>query len=57
LIAGSLPKVSAAAAGIALLLQPARSFIWDILFFARDITPQELIGAVIVLGAIYLGSR
>jgi drug/metabolite transporter (DMT)-like permease len=57
LIAGSLPKVSAAAAGIALLLQPALSFIWDILFFARDITPQELIGAVIVLGAIYLGSR
>ena len=57
LIAGSLPKVSAVAAGIALLLQPALSFVWDILFFARGITLQEIIGAVIVLGAIYLGSK
>jgi len=57
LIGGSLPRVSAAAAGIALLLQPALSFAWDVLFFARSITLQELVGAVIVLGAIYLGSK
>jgi drug/metabolite transporter (DMT)-like permease len=57
LIAGSLPRVSAAAAGIALLLQPTLSFVWDVLFFARGITPQELLGAAIVLTAIYLGSR
>ena len=57
LIAGSLPRVSAAAAGIALLLQPTLSFAWDVLFFARGITLQELLGAAIVLGAIYLGSR
>lgn len=57
LIAGSLPRVSAAAAGIALLLQPTLSFAWDVLFFARGITVQELVGVVIVLGAIYLGSK
>jgi drug/metabolite transporter (DMT)-like permease len=57
LIAGSLPRVSAAAAGIALLLQPALSFVWDVLFFARGFSLQELIGAMIVLAAIYLGSR
>jgi drug/metabolite transporter (DMT)-like permease len=57
LIAGSLPRVSAAAAGIALLLQPTLSFAWDVLFFARGLTLQELVGAVIVLGAIYLGSK
>lgn len=57
LIAGSLPRVSAAAAGIALLLQPALSFAWDVLFFARGITALELFGAGIVLGAIYIGSK
>lgn len=57
LIAGSLPRVSATTASIALLLQPTLSFAWDVLFFARGITPGELLGAVIVLGAIYLGSK
>jgi drug/metabolite transporter (DMT)-like permease len=57
LIAGSLPRVSAADAGIALLLQPTLSFAWDVLFFARGITLQELAGAIIVLAAIYLGSK
>ena len=57
LIAGSLPRVPTATAGIALLLQPALSFVWDVLFFARGITVQELLGAVIVLTAIYFGSK
>ena len=57
LIAGALPRVSATEAGLALLLQPTLSFIWDVLFFARAVTLIEWIGAVIVLGAIYLGSR
>ncbi len=42
---------------IALLLQPTLSFAWDVLFFARGLTLQELAGAVIMLGAIYLGSK
>ena len=57
LIASSLPKVSTTEAGLALLLQPILSFIWDVLFFARPVTALELLGATIALTAIYLGSR
>ena len=57
LIASSLPHVSTTEAGIALLLQPTLSFIWDVLFFARPVTSTELAGALIALAAIYLGSR
>ncbi len=57
LIVSSLPQVSTTEAGLALLLQPTLSFVWDVLFFARQITPVELTGAVVALGAIYLGSR
>ncbi len=57
LIAGALPRVSATEAGLALLLQPTLSFVWDVLFFARAVTATEWVGAVIVLLAIYLGSR
>jgi drug/metabolite transporter (DMT)-like permease len=56
-IASSLPKVSATEAGLALLLQPTLSFIWDVLFFARPMTGTDLAGAAITLAAIYLGSR
>ena len=56
-IAKSLPHVSAAEAGIALLLQPTLSFIWDVLFFARPMTPVEVAGAALALVAIWLGAR
>ncbi len=56
-IASSLPKVSTTEAGIALLLQPTLSFVWDVLLFARPMTITELTGAAIALFAIYLGSR
>lgn len=56
LIAASLPRVSATEAGLALLLQPTLSFVWDVVFFARPITAIELTGAAIVLIALYLGS-
>jgi drug/metabolite transporter (DMT)-like permease len=57
LIASSLPKVSTTEAGLALLLQPTLSFVWDVAFFARPMTAMELVGAAIALMAIYLGSR
>jgi drug/metabolite transporter (DMT)-like permease len=57
LIVSSLPQVSTIEAGLALLLQPTLSFVWDVLFFARPMTPAELVGAAIALVAIYLGSR
>ncbi len=56
-IASSLPKVSTTEAGLALLLQPTLSFVWDVVFFARPMTVTELVGAAIALLAIYLGSR
>jgi drug/metabolite transporter (DMT)-like permease len=57
LITSSLPRVPATDVGLALLLQPTLSFIWEILLFARAVTMTEIIGAAIVLGAIYLGSK
>ncbi|MEL7186594.1 MAG: DMT family transporter, partial [Pseudomonadota bacterium] len=56
-IASSLSEVTAVEAGLALLLQPTLSFVWDVLFFARPMTVLELVGASITLVAIYLGSR
>ena len=57
LIASSLRQVSTTEAGIALLLQPTLSFVWDVLFFGRPMTAIELAGATLALAAIYLGSR
>jgi len=56
-IASSLPEVTTVEAGLALLLQPTLSFVWDVVFFNRPMTATELAGAGIVLVAIYLGSR
>jgi drug/metabolite transporter (DMT)-like permease len=56
-IASSLPNVSTLEAGLALLVQPPLSFLWDVLFFSRPMTVLELTGAAIALLAIYLGSR
>lgn len=56
-IASSLTKVSTTEVGIALLLQPSLSFLWDILFFGREVTSLEAIGAAVTLAAIFLGSR
>lgn len=55
-ISKGLPRVDASVAGLALLLQPALAFIWDIWFFNRSTTGLEYLGAGIVLTAIYLGS-
>ena len=56
-ITSSLPQVSPTDAGLALLLQPALSYVWEILFFARAITVVEIAGAAVALFAIWLGSR
>ncbi len=57
LISGSLPYVPPSRVGLILLLQPFLAFVWDVLFFARPTTGRELIGAGLVLVAIFLGSR
>lgn len=56
-IASSLPEVTTVEAGLALLLQPTLSFVWDVLIFSRPMRPIEFVGAAIALLAIYLGSR
>lgn len=56
-ITSSLPHVTTTQAGVALLLQPTLSFVWDVVFFARPMSLAEVAGAVIALFAIYLGSR
>ena len=56
LISHGLPSIPTSRAGLVLLLQPTLSFIWDILFFGRPTGRIEWIGAVLALGAIYLGS-
>ena len=56
-IASSLPHVSTTEAGLALLLQPTLSVVWDVLFFARPMSTTELAGAAIALVAIFLGAR
>jgi len=56
-LASSLPHVSTTEAGLALLLQPTLSFVWDVLLFGRPMQPIEIAGAAIALIAIYLGSR
>jgi drug/metabolite transporter (DMT)-like permease len=56
-IASSLPHVTTAQAGLALLLQPTLSFVWDVLFFQRPMTGVEMLGAAMALAAIYLGAR
>ena len=55
-IASSLNQVTTTEAGLALLLQPTLSFIWDVVFFSRPMTAIELLGAALALIAIYLGS-
>jgi len=56
-IASSLSEVTSVEAGLALLLQPSLSFVWDVLFFDRPMAAIEFVGAGITLVAIYLGSR
>jgi len=55
MITNSLPKIDASRAGLILLLQPALSFFWDVLFFKRQTGIAGWAGVVMVLAAIYLG--
>ena len=56
LIANALPHIRASLSGLILLLQPALSFVWDVLLFDRPTSLASWIGVMIVLGAIYFGA-
>lgn len=57
LIGSALTEVTAAEVGIALLLQPTLSLVWDIVLFDRAISGTEAVGIAVTLGAIFLGSQ
>ena len=57
MIASALVRVSTTEVGIALLLQPTLSFIWEILFFNRSFSMFESVGVIIVLYSIFLSSN
>ncbi len=55
LISRNIPRATLTITGITILLQPALSFGWDILLFARPTTFLDLTGALLTLTAIYIG--
>ncbi|MFH1729093.1 MAG: DMT family transporter [Pseudomonadota bacterium] len=57
LISIGILKVPTPIIGLILLLQPTLAFVWDILFFNRPTKYFEVLGALLALLAIYLGSQ
>lgn len=55
LVSIGLPYVSASRAGLLILSQPALTFICDIIFLGRPTGLVGLLGAIVTIGAIYLG--
>lgn len=56
LIARSLPRLPTSLGGLMLLLQPALSFVWDVLFFSRPTSLINWGGVTLTLAAIYMGA-
>ncbi len=54
-ISRGMEGLSATLVGLGLLLQPALSYLWDILFFGKPFGVTDGIGAVLALGGIYMG--
>lgn len=56
LITRGLPGLAASVAGLLLLLQPALSMLWDLLFFQLSISQLQTTGVMLTLLGIYLGA-
>ncbi len=56
LITRAMPVLPAFVIGLLLLLQPASSFLWDVIFFARPTGLGDAFGVALVLAGIYLAS-
>jgi len=56
LITTGLPRITAAVAGLLLLLQPVLSVTWDLLFFGLRLAPVQIGGIGLALLGIYVGS-
>ncbi len=48
--------VDASRVALILLLQPALTFVWDVLFFHRTTSALETAGAALAIASIYMGS-
>ena len=57
LISSAVRHVPATVAGLVLLLQPALAFVWDVMIFQRPTGLYEVVGIVLILTAIYIGSN
>ncbi len=56
MISATLKTVSASLVGLLLLLEPTFAYVWDILFFGRNASLVEVLGASLVIFAIYIAS-
>jgi drug/metabolite transporter (DMT)-like permease len=56
LISKSMPHLPASITGTILLLQPALSMVWDVLFFGRSLVALELGGLVLVLSGVFIAT-
>jgi drug/metabolite transporter (DMT)-like permease len=56
LITKAMPNLPTSIVGILLLLQPALSMLWDVLFFARPISVIDIIGLIMVLAGVYMAT-
>lgn len=56
LITKTMPSLPTSIVGLLLLLQPAMSMVWDVLFFDRPTGTRDIIGLCLVLCGIYLAT-
>ncbi|MCX7545053.1 DMT family transporter [Marinicella gelatinilytica] len=56
IITRSMPLLATSLVGLILLLQPALSMLWDIVFFSRPTSTLDIIGFVAVMAGIYVAS-
>ena len=55
LITSAMPHLKAMTIGLLLLLQPTLSWLWDLLFFGRQLSVLEGTGVLLTLVGIYFG--
>ena len=56
IISRTLHVVEASRVALILMLQPALTYLWDVVVFRRPLTGLEAGGALLAIAAIYLGS-
>lgn len=56
LVSSGVPGMEVSRLGLLLLLQPSLAFVWDMSFFGRPTTALDIVGVVVALAAIYLGT-